>query len=89
MTQTPPEQLPERELFEEYVELLKQHETPADAYEEVNLHERQARLLAEIGERLEALEATKALLKTTNTKRENTQQRNQHEQLDDHSELLF
>lgn len=62
MTETPPERLPERELFREYVDSLKQQEMPADPYEEVTLQERQARLLAEIGERLEALEAAKALI---------------------------
>lgn len=62
MNKTPPEQLSERQLFTEYVELLKQRETPTDAYGEVKLHERQARLLAEVGERLEALEAAKSLL---------------------------
>ena len=59
-----PSQLAERELFTEYVEILKQHEEPVDVYEEVDLEERQARLLAEIGERLEELEAAKALLNT-------------------------
>lgn len=78
MTGIPPEQLPERELFAEYVELLKQREMPADSYEEVNLHKRQACLLAEIGERLETLEAAKSLLKTTQSgERKSTQQRNQ------------
>lgn len=66
MTETPPERLPERELFTEYVNLVEQDETPADPYEEVALQERQARLLAEIGERLEALEAAKALIGTPN-----------------------
>lgn len=68
MTETPPEHLSERELFVEYVELLKQCETLADAYEEVNLDKRQAHLLTEIGERLEALEAAKSLLETTQSK---------------------
>lgn len=76
MTEAPPEQLSERELFIEYVELLKQREQPADVYEEVTLHERQARLLAEIGERLEALEAAKAIIGDTteddNARREQT-----------------
>jgi hypothetical protein len=73
MTDTPPEQLSERELFTEYVESLKQREISGDAYEEVNLHKRQACLLAEIGERLEALEAAKALLEDTNTNNEVSQ----------------
>ena len=59
-----PSQLAERELFTEYVELLKRDEKPVNAYEEVDLQERQARLLAEIGDRLEELEAVKALLDT-------------------------
>jgi hypothetical protein len=73
MRDTPPEQLSERELFTEYVELLKQREISGDAYEEVTLHKRQACLLAEIGERLEALEAAKALLEDTNTNNEPSQ----------------
>lgn len=65
MNKTPPDQLSERQLFAEYVELLKQRETPTDAYGKVKLHERQARLLAEVGERLEMLEAAKSLLGET------------------------
>lgn len=64
MTETPPEQLTERELFAEYVELLNQRQANADTYQKVKLHERQARLLAEIGERLETLEAIKSLTTT-------------------------
>lgn len=60
-TDTPPQQLSERELFTEYVELVEQNE-PTDGYSKTKLNERRASLLAEIGERLEALEAAKALL---------------------------
>lgn len=70
MTDTPPEQLSERELFREYVKSLKQHRISGDAYEEVNLHKRQACLLAEISERLEALEAAKALFEDTDMNNE-------------------
>lgn len=58
---TVPEKLSERELFTEYIELLDQH-SPTDGYQKTKLDERRAALLAEIGERLEALEAAKALL---------------------------
>lgn len=62
---TAPEELPERELFTEYVELLEQ-DSPANGYQQTKLDERRASLLAEIGERLEALEAAKALLYNNN-----------------------
>ena len=68
-----PDELSERELFTEYVQLIKQSDIPADGYEEVRLHERQARLLAEIGERLEALEAAKALIGEPNRVHEGEQ----------------
>ena len=58
----PPEQLSERELFSEYVELLQHREGTEDPYREVEFQKRQAQVLAEIGERLEALEAVKALI---------------------------
>jgi hypothetical protein len=90
MSNTPPEQLSERELFTEYVELLKQREISGDAYEEVTLHKRQACLLAEIGERLEALEAAKALLHDTNEDDEMRQhQTDQERQFNDPHRLSF
>lgn len=74
VSETPPEKLSERELFTEYVRLLKQHETQTNGYEEIRLYERQMRLLAEIGDRLEALEASKALLSNTGPNFESNQQ---------------
>lgn len=65
ISDTAPEQLSERELFTEYVELLEQ-DSPADGYSKTKLDERRASLLTEIGERLEALEAAKALLYNNN-----------------------
>jgi hypothetical protein len=89
MTQTPPEKLSERELFTEYVELLKQPETDISTYEEVKFDERQARLLAEIGERLETLEAVKSLVKTSQSNDEaHSQPHNHQEQPGDHHEPL-
>lgn len=63
-TNVSPEKLSERELFTEYIELLNQ-EPPDNGYQITKFNKRRAQLLAEIGERLEALEATKSLLKTT------------------------
>jgi hypothetical protein len=84
-TDTAPEQLSERELFTEYIELLEQ-DTPADGYTKTKLAERRASLLAEIGERLEALEAAKALLYNTHT--ENTRNHGtDDEQVDDSTEV--
>lgn len=60
-TDTAPENLSEQELFTEYVEILDQ-DSSANGYSKTKLEKRRASLLAEIGERLEALEAAKALL---------------------------
>ena len=59
---TPPEELSERELFNQYVKLLDQHESPINGYGAIKRHKHQAKLLTEIGERLETLEATKSLI---------------------------
>ena len=63
ITDTPPEQLSERELFEESDE-------SREGYSKARLHARRADLLAEIGERLEALEAAKALISDTGSERD-------------------
>lgn len=60
-TDTPPEDLSERKLFTEYVELLEQ-DTPDSGYTKMKLKRRRIALLSEIGDRLEELEATKAIL---------------------------
>lgn len=62
ITDTSPDQLSERELFTEFVEILDEPDVPADGYDEARLRARRAELLAEIGERLETLEATRALI---------------------------
>jgi hypothetical protein len=62
ITETPPSQLSERRLFTEYVELLDAQAEPLDGYDAVRVRNRQTELLAEIGERLEALEAAKSLI---------------------------
>ncbi|MFC4990384.1 MULTISPECIES: hypothetical protein [Saliphagus] len=60
-TDTPPEELSEGELFTEYVELLERN-APTDGYTKTKLKRRRISLLSEIGDRLEELEAVKALL---------------------------
>ena len=60
-SQTPPEDLSERQLFNEYIELLESSSDALDGYEEANIEKRQSALLAEVGERLETLEAIKSL----------------------------
>ncbi|WP_049903414.1 hypothetical protein [Halococcus agarilyticus] len=62
LTETPPEDLAERELFTEFVDLLDESEGSQEGYSEARIRARRADLLAEIGERLEALEAAKALI---------------------------
>ena len=83
---TAPEELPERELFTEYVELLEQ-DSAANGYQQTKLDERRASLLAEIGERLEALEAAKALLSDENV--ESNHDSTDTEQANDSMELSF
>lgn len=61
-TETPPEQLSERELFAEFVELLDEPDESREGYSEAHRRARRADLLAEIGDRLEALEAAKSLI---------------------------
>ncbi|EMA47864.1 hypothetical protein [Halococcus saccharolyticus] len=60
--ETPPEDLAERELFAEFVELLDESAESGAGYSEARLRARRADLLAEIGDRLEALEAAKSLI---------------------------
>lgn len=85
-TDTAREKLSERELFAEYVELLEQ-DPPADGYQKTKFDERRTSLLAEIGDRLEALEAAKALLYDEST--ENNHDSIDTEQADDSMELAF
>lgn len=59
---TRPEDLTERELFSAFVETLDRADEGLEGYDEARLRDRRTRLLAEIGERLEALEAAKALI---------------------------
>lgn len=61
-TDTPPEQLGERELFTEFVELIDEHDGPSGGYSTARRRARHANLLAEIGERLETLEAAKSII---------------------------
>lgn len=61
-TKKPPKELSERKLFNEFIELTSETTQSLDGYETAILQKRQAELLAEIGERLETLEAIKALL---------------------------
>lgn len=70
ITETPPEQLSERELFTEFVELLDEPDGSREGYSEARLRARRADLLAEIGERLEALEAAKSLIGDTGPERD-------------------
>lgn len=63
--ETPPEELSERQLFNEYMEINGESLESFDAYEEATLEERRSALLAEVGERLETLEAIKSLIDTT------------------------
>lgn len=70
--ETPPERLSERELFTELVDLLDESDDP-DGYTEARLRARRAALLAEVGERLETLEAVKSLLDPVETGRDITQ----------------
>lgn len=65
ITDKPPDQLTERELFTEFVEVLDRPDGVAEGYDEARLRARRADLLAEIGERLEALEAARALISGT------------------------
>ncbi|WP_227357421.1 hypothetical protein [Haladaptatus salinisoli] len=58
----PPGELSERQLLNEFVELTRETSESLDGYEEAFRQKREAELLAEIGERLETLEAIKALL---------------------------
>lgn len=60
-TDSPPEDLSERELFTEYVDLLEQN-SPNNGHAETKFKRRRISLLSEIGDRLEELEAAKALL---------------------------
>lgn len=82
---TAPEQLSERELFTEYMRILEQ-ESAAGGYSKAKLDERRASLLAEIGERLEALEATKTILYDET---DDSQDSTDSEQGDDSMELAF
>lgn len=77
ITDTPPEQLSERELFTEFVEILDRSTDSSKGYSEARLRARRAALLAEIGERLEALEAARSLISKTESEREHTQWRKQ------------
>lgn len=76
-TDIPPEQLSERELFTEFVEILDRPTDSSKGYSEAQLRARRAALLAEIGERLEALEAARSLISKTESERERTQRRKQ------------
>lgn len=60
-TDPPPEDLSERELFTEYVDLLEQN-LPNNGHTKTEFKQRRISLLSEIGNRLEELEAAKALL---------------------------
>lgn len=61
---TSPSRLPEHRLFAEYVELVDEPIDSLEGYEKARVRNRRAELLAEIGERLEALSAARALLCT-------------------------
>ncbi|EMA41273.1 hypothetical protein [Halococcus hamelinensis] len=64
--ETPPERLSERELFTELVDLLDESDDP-EGYTEARFRARRAALLAEVGDRLETLEAVKSLLEPVGT----------------------
>lgn len=70
--ETTPEQLSERELFAQFVEVSEMSADSKEGYSKAQFQARQANLLAEIGERLETLEAMKALLGDVESERETT-----------------
>jgi hypothetical protein len=72
ITETTPEQLSERELFTKFVEISDKSADSKEGYSKAHLQARHANLLAEIGERLETLEAMKALLSDDESERKAT-----------------
>ncbi|SIR83129.1 hypothetical protein SAMN05421858_4022 [Haladaptatus litoreus] len=62
ITDIPPSRLTEQQLFAEYVELMDDFSRTLEGYDAVQYEKRRMELLAEIGERLETLEAVKALI---------------------------
>lgn len=72
ITDTAPEHLSERELFAEFIEISDRSSDSAGDYSKAHLRARRANLLAEIGERLETLEAIKALLSNAQSESEAT-----------------
>ena len=64
ITETPPQQLSEGQLFDEYMELVNRSFESGDGYEEATIQKRKAVLLEEVSKRLETLEAMKSLIDT-------------------------